>query len=399
MPVNPPTNWLVNKINSRTNKILRIVNERNVELKTSLLNIIGNNPSTNPSINPSHYNAGNNIIIDNNVISTNANVTFTNVYADKFIGDGSLLTGLTGVTTDTGPTGPTGKDGKDGTPGGPTGPTGTDGATGPTGGNGTPGAPGPTGAPGALGPTGPTGAFAGNDNPINVLYPYPYFYNLNFQKNNQAAWRFRKYVYSAHTRMKDIITDQNDGIIISNDYLNEINSGTFNRDMLFKNLNTFYTGEIDISNIPAGEFYQRVTYINLDIYTSTNNINYSNLNACYKGINIKIVDKGGISRDTNDKAIINTDKFEFRRMTDSILFDKEVKLNTLKYGYFNLTNDNPHMLIFAAYGKADNDAKNPSLKLAYAMRSDVSYPTIGNVDFHVVMDYSVYAEDNHLISP
>jgi len=87
----------------------------------------------------------------------------SSITANKFIGDGSMLTNITGAGG-TGATGATGATGPGVGDTGPTGPTGA-GSTGPTGptGAGDTGATGPTGATGAggtgpTGPTGPTGA-------------------------------------------------------------------------------------------------------------------------------------------------------------------------------------------------------------------------------------------------
>jgi hypothetical protein len=84
----------------------------------------------------------------------------SSITANKFIGDGSMLTNITGAGG-TGATGATGATGPGVGDTGPTGPTGA-GSTGPTGptGAGDTGPTGPTGATGAgsTGPTGPTGA-------------------------------------------------------------------------------------------------------------------------------------------------------------------------------------------------------------------------------------------------
>lgn len=56
----------------------------------------------------------------------------------------------------------------------------------------------------------------------------------------------------------------------------------------------------------------------------------------------------------------------------------------------------PTMMIMAAYGNLKNkgdDSSNPSLRLAYLMLSSGSYGTPG-ANFHVVMDYSVYTDNN-----
>ncbi|MBI4345693.1 MAG: collagen-like protein, partial [Elusimicrobia bacterium] len=100
------------------------------------------------------------------------------VFATRYYGDGSFLSGILGqpgATGTTGPGGPTGATGIMGPTGGTgatgpigpvgatgvtgvTGPTGETGATGPTGATGVTGVTGPTGATGVTGVTGPTGA-------------------------------------------------------------------------------------------------------------------------------------------------------------------------------------------------------------------------------------------------
>jgi len=120
--------------------------------------------------------------------------------------------------------------------------------------------------------------------------------------------------------------------------------------------------------------------------------------------------------DTNNNVVLDTStiKFTFRldnydnRLDEEHHFDGPIKeidtseVGKVKYGFFYLKDygNNPRMIILAEYGllTAEDRANNKvSLKLAYAMLLNTVYETPGP-NFHVVMEYSVYTDDNATVS-
>lgn len=139
---------------------------------------------------------------------------------------------------------------------------------------------------GATGPTGAPGAPATNGT-IDIVYPSTYFSNFN-SNYNHTILRLRKYVFSERSHMADITT-VSDGIQMTYTYLNnDFGSSNYSPAALFKSVNTFYIGVLQNDHMHSGHTYQRVTSVNLDIYTSTDNKGHPEFNACYKGVNIMI---------------------------------------------------------------------------------------------------------------